>query len=287
MRLLKRTCKKLIMFFLLISGLPFFIRNYYQKNRVTVVVYHDVSVSSFLRHVRYLKKYYNFITLYEFSAYLKGNKLPPYPLLFTFDDGHKNNYKLLPIFKDYLIRPVIFIVTGIIGTDSAYWFQLVNEEEKKYLKNIDNRKRIFYIKKNCENKKTKERKALSVKEIMEMKDYVDFASHTVTHPCLSRCTIQELIFELKESKKIILERFRENVFSLAYPNGDYSEEVLEKMSETGYSLGFTLVPGYNYFNTNPLLIKRFSISDDVPNSELILKSTGIWWILKNRITNFF
>ena len=55
---------------------------------------------------------------------LNWARVPERALVVTFDDGHRGNHRLLPIFRRYGIRPTIYLCSQIVGTQRGYW---VNE----------------------------------------------------------------------------------------------------------------------------------------------------------------
>ena len=82
----------------------------------------------------------------------------------------------------------IFLTSGIIGTNKAFWW---NHNHSKYnneeLKKIPDSERIKVLKESNfdEDKELAQREALSLDEIHQMNEIVDFQSHSVTHPILN------------------------------------------------------------------------------------------------------
>ena len=66
---------------------------------------------------------------------------------------------------------------------------------------------------------------------------VEFGSHTCTHPVLSRCGIEELTYELRQSRRVLSARLGRNIDTFAYPHGepaDYDERAMEAVKAAGY-----------------------------------------------------
>lgn len=273
--------RNLFFFMLSISGLPVLIRRFFQKKTVTVLLYHNTRVDCFESHLKYLTARYTPITLSEFRAYmLYGNKLPEFPLLITFDDGHQGNYELLQLFKKYKIRPVIFLVSGIINTEERFWWMGIESKSTlKRMKKLPNPERKEILKSQRKNKAVFPR-ALNRDEIEEMKPYVDFECHTANHPILTQCNHNEIMIELNESREILESDYGLKITSIAYPNGNWNEQVLKLTAECGYEFGFSLIPGFNRRKTKRLLIHRFSATDNSGIHELSVKSCGLFWFLK-------
>jgi len=208
-------------------------------------------------------------------------KIPNKALIITFDDGHKGNYKILPIIKKYDIPITIFVCSGIIGTNRHFWFKHDTIDSSE-LKNVPNKKRLEVLK-NRGFKQTQEfssRQTLSEEEIKEMKKEVDFQSHTMFHPCLPKCTYKEAKEEIFESKSKLEDRFGLNISAISYPNGDYSKRDIELCKKAGYDCGITVDYGFNTITTNPYRLKRLSVNDTDNLDELIVKSSGVWVYLK-------
>src|SRR5262245_4068409 len=108
------------------SGLPWLVRNVHARRRVTIILYHDPSPDVFEKHLKYLSRRYRFIGMHDLAAALEGGEwssLPSRSLIVTFDDGHKGNFALLPLFREHRVRPTIFLVSRVVNTRRHYWFK--------------------------------------------------------------------------------------------------------------------------------------------------------------------
>lgn len=81
---------------------------------------------------------------------------------------------------------------------------------------------------------------LSWDEIRKMRDsgLVSFGSHTVTHPILTKISIEQLKEEILHSKKIIEQHIGDQVKFFAYPSGKYNVEVENAVKSCGYEAAF-------------------------------------------------
>jgi len=85
------------------TGLPDFKRFFVQRNKLTIILYHEISSTTAEIQFTYLKKYYNLLSSQTFYNAIENNNnnnkglLPKNSLIITFDDGRIRNYKLLPI----------------------------------------------------------------------------------------------------------------------------------------------------------------------------------------------
>lgn len=76
------------------------------------------------RILRVLSRYYRFISFDDAVAMIIGKKkILPYSLVFTFDDGYRNNIThALPILKRYGAPATYFVSSGHIEKRRPYWF---------------------------------------------------------------------------------------------------------------------------------------------------------------------
>lgn len=104
---------------------------------------------------------------------------------------------------------------------------------------------------------------MSWDDVRELRDLgVAIASHTTSHPILTRLQPDALRNELEQSKRRIEEELGEACPIFVYPNGgaeDVSTEVVEAVSQAGYSLAFTLMDQINPKHPDPHRIDRISV----------------------------
>jgi poly-beta-1,6-N-acetyl-D-glucosamine N-deacetylase len=280
------TTREVAFFILRMSALPFLIRECLQRRQVTIIVYHRLDPRTADRHFAALRRRYNIISLAEYVAYRtdKAKSLPPKPLIVTFDDGHKSNYALKPVFEKHGIRPTLFLCSGLVGTRRAYWFDTeMNEEVRQSLKFVPDKVRLETLSRLGFSEKADGamRQAMSAGEIEEMKPLVDFQSHTVYHPLLPQCPASRAAAEISESKTELENKFGLSVYALAYPNGDYTAREVAAAEAAGYTCGLSLDHGFNSRTTPPFQLKRICISDDASVDELLVKTSGLWGVLRN------
>ena len=270
-----------------LSGLPFIFREIIQRKYVTVLYFHDIGPDAAELSFKLLKSLYNVISLNTFLDAYNSHKLENLPaksLIITFDDGHKENYRLLPIINKYRVPITIFLCMGIVGTNRHYWW---TERPAKIsfnkLMNLSNKKRLKILMNYGFSQKYEydERQALLTDEIKEMAlvKYINFESHTLFHPFLDRCDYNESLIECLKSKILLENDYGINVRSLSYPNGNYSQKVKKLLKLIGYECAFTVKPGYNNYKTDLFELKRFSTNDTTDINELIVKASGIWRLI--------
>jgi poly-beta-1,6-N-acetyl-D-glucosamine N-deacetylase len=268
------------------SGMPFLIREVIQRRKVTFVLYHSPDPLTLDKHLSWLRARYNVVALSDFRNAMESEgrpKLPPKSLIITFDGGAMQNYELLPIFKKHGVVPVIFLCSGVVATNRHFWWtENRGKIDNESLKDMPDAERLAALRESGfeEKKEYGVRQALSAQEIDEMKPNVDFQSHTVFHPCLTRCTTARARDEIAGSKRALLEEHGIDVSVLSYPDGDYSRDVIRFATEAGYRYGITVDWGFNGRRTDPFKLKRIAMADHAGPSELIVRVSGVWGLLK-------
>lgn len=143
-------------------------------------------------------------------------------VIITFDDGHISNYT-----HAYLIlQKYGFIATFFVTIKNI---------------NTPNGMRYEHLRQMCDN-------GMSI------------MSHTMTHAFLSDIPTSQILWELQESKKILENELGRPVSYLSLPGGRCSKVVKEIAKEVGYKGICTSIVGYNYPNTDPYSLRRWTIT---------------------------
>jgi peptidoglycan/xylan/chitin deacetylase (PgdA/CDA1 family) len=277
---------KIIFKFIRLSGLPYLSRQIIQRNRVTILLFHNINEEEAEMTFGCLSKRYNFIALSDFIEAVKNNhmgQLPKRGLIITFDDGYIGNYQLLPIIKKYSVPATIFLCSSIIDTNRHFWWTFTDKTPVLMkLTRISNEERLNMLSQSgfSQDMEFDSPQALQKSHIDEMKSHVDLQSHTKYHPTLLRCNDDEARKEIFGSKETLEKDYGLNIYAIAYPNGDYSERDILFAKEAGYTCGITVDFGFNNRATDPFRLKRLSVDDTDDINELIVKASGVWTFFK-------
>jgi peptidoglycan/xylan/chitin deacetylase (PgdA/CDA1 family) len=204
--------------------------------RVAVLGYHDFSeteretamrirTSKFRKQMEAIRQLgIPVIPMADFTAWKDGKKeIPDKAVVITIDDGWKSTYTdAFPILKEFGYPFTVFLYKDYVDGGG---------------------------------------KALTTPMIKEMMKYGGtVGSHSVTHPFpqavkASRKRGAEtydkfLDKEMGESKRFLEEKFGAPVTTYAYPGGFFTEEMLTKAGQVGYTHLFTVQPG-KVKRTNP------------------------------------
>lgn len=270
------------------SGVAWLTREIVQRHKVTFLLFHDMSAADAERNFSYLKRHYNIIGLNDYiEAVQKHQPLPQKALVITFDDGHISNYDLLAIIKRLQIPITIFLCSEIVGTRRHFWFRHSQEVKTKVesFKCIPNKQRLEELEAYGfeQQKEYLDTQALQKVQIEEMKPWVNFQSHTCFHPILPQCDDDTARKEIANSRGQLEKEFGLSINALSYPNGDYSARDLQLAKEAGYACGITVDTGYNDLKTDLFRLKRISAGDATSTTELMVKASGCYALLKHKL----
>jgi peptidoglycan/xylan/chitin deacetylase (PgdA/CDA1 family) len=100
--------------------------------------------------------------------------------------------------------------------------------------------------------------------VLAESDLIEIGSHTVSHPVLSKLSIEEQTIELTESKKYLEELLGREVVSFAYPYGtkyDYTAETVALVQECGYMTASSNVAEAIWKGTDRFQLPRLLVRD--------------------------
>ncbi|WP_042444256.1 polysaccharide deacetylase family protein [Azospirillum sp. B510] len=260
------------------------------RHAVTIVVYHDPTPEVLREHLRWYAKHYSFTTLDAVAGAMetgRWDRLPAYPLVITLDDGHRNNTALAALFREFDLRPTIYLCSGIVGTARPYWWKTAAADSigVERLKRVPDpeRRRLLAEAGDDPDRDGADRQAMTWDEIARMTDVADYGAHTRTHPILLRCDDRDCADEITLCRTELEDRLGQPCRHFAFPNGDFSDREVEEIRRAGYRTARSIDPGWNDAATDPLRLKAFPVSDDVTVDWLSVQLTGIpAWLRKRR-----
>ena len=126
-------------------------------------------------------------------------------IVLTFDDGYKDFFtQAWPILKKYQAKATVFVITARINQPGY----------------------------------------LSAQEIQELsRSGIEIASHTQSHPNLKNTSEANLKLQLEKSKSDLESLIGQPVYSLAYPSGQFNEQVVQAVADANYLAAVTTQEG--------------------------------------------
>jgi peptidoglycan/xylan/chitin deacetylase (PgdA/CDA1 family) len=145
------------------------------------------------------------------AALTQGAPLPTKPIVLTFDDGYRDFYdQAWPVLKQYGLKASSAVITNFVDKGD--------------------RGDTMYMNWNM------------VKEL-DRSGMVEIASHTLSHPDLSRTASAQRWQELSRSKEIIEQQIGHPCTAFVYPSGKYDGATVSDASRAGYQIAFTTNDG--------------------------------------------
>lgn len=247
-----------------------------------------IDIEMFERLVEFLHANYNLYTLYQLSAhYQEHGEYPKDAVVLTFDDGYRSFKEYaLPVLQNYRVPSTIFICPQLVDTGEVIWpDQLIDAFEAGRTSVKDRQELTDYLetlkKMDMENRSEALSGTISrhdsagrecidndgselmgwdeIREVLST-GLVEIGSHSMTHSILANESNERAEYEIKESKNVIEKRLGVNVHSFCYPNGqsgDYSEDNVRSVEESGYVCAVTSEFGFVDMSSSPFLLARF------------------------------
>lgn len=202
---------------------------------IPVLMYHSIEYEKgntarlpkekFKEQMKYLKENnYTTLSLEEAYDFFMSNKpVPEKAVVLTFDDGYVDNYvEAFPILKELEFKATFFVITDLVDKIPSYM-------------NLD-----------------------QLKELQASGMYIE--SHTVNHEHLNQLSYEKQVKTLKESKEFLEKSLNKKIQYFAYPYGEFTEETLTAVKETGYKMAFTTAGRWSDKTDGILTLDRVFIS---------------------------
>jgi peptidoglycan/xylan/chitin deacetylase (PgdA/CDA1 family) len=194
-----------------------------------------ISLRRFEAQMRYLHSQgYTTLSMDDVIRFLKGEPFPAKIVAIHFDDGWKSALQAIPILNQYGFKASFWIIAGKgIGWPHMDWDE--------------------------------------VHALAENSNF-DIFSHTMTHPWKANDTLldwinnrvpgkglEEVNWELTESRRVLEEKLGKPVAYLAWPSGFYNDSLIALAQKAGYSALLTIDDGLNHPGDDALRIHRTMI----------------------------
>jgi len=202
---------------------------------------------------------YEFISLDELYDILKNQKKVNKKIIFTLDDGYKDNYEIAyPIFKKYNVPFTIYLTTSFPDRNAMLWWyvledliikndELVVDNVKYICKSYEEKNRVFLAirnkilkldQKNLLNElnnlfknykidwfSKNEELCMSWEDVLNLsKDSLcTIGGHTKNHYAFNKLSEDEIIDEVEGANKKIEEKIGKDIEHFAYPFGSINE----------------------------------------------------------------
>lgn len=185
---------------------------------------------------------------FTISELVKLDEIPEKSFVITFDDGYEDNFtNAFSVLQKYNFKATIYLVPN----------QTINHWEEKNTTVLSN--------------------LLNEKQILEMQNsgLIEFGSHTLSHVNLSTISDEQLINELRESKKEVENITKKECEAFAYPYGKFDDKIVQAVKNAGYKNATVVKRGLFEQNDDIFTIKRIGILGTESFFDFILKISRI------------
>lgn len=192
-----------------------------------------VAPSFFEKHLQHMvAQGYTSIDLDSLVAIMEGRMAGPLkPVVLTFDDNNLNAYEAgVPLMEKY----------GITAT----FYQIADKLDSATT--IDREKTLDLLRRGF-----------------------DIQSHTMTHRVLTGLSVEQMDWELKESKRILEELTGKPINHVAYPGTAHNATVRERTKLAGYVTGTLMDPRYVTEGADYYKLPRIMMTDETNLSKVL------------------
>ena len=264
-----------------------------------------IPVQTFAAQMEHIQQHCCVLPLDELVERRARRDVPGRALAITFDDGYKDNYtNAFPILRGLNLPATIFLTTGGIESGEWLWhdkvfeafhytnaqqlnlkgqgYSLSTKREKsvaldailKKLRELHPEERDRYIQDLIEELKPEHQSfsgqdKLAWNEVKTMSEHnITFGAHTVSHPILSRLSLEEAGQEIMDSKNVIEKHVNGQVRLFAYPNGsrkDFNQSTKDLLMNNGFQCAVTTIWGTNDQETDVFELRRMNVENIAPS----------------------
>ncbi|MDQ2719834.1 MAG: polysaccharide deacetylase family protein [Bacteroidota bacterium] len=251
--------------------LVFYFHGLYESNAEKQLGHIDpqnnVTVAQFSEFIDYfLQHNYYFIKPEDLLKDL--DKDQPYAMI-TFDDGYFNNILAVEILNKYKIPASFFITTKNVFENKSFWWDIIYKyrtkgglnletirKEQAHLKNFKYSYIEKYIIENfgskCAEPWSDIDRPFTCAELknFSQNSFITIGNHTHNHSILTNYSEEEIKEDFTESNKLLLSLIGFKPRSIAFPNGNFNNSILNIARDAGFEFAFTT---QNYINNLPII----------------------------------
>ena len=209
-----------------------------------------ISTEHFLRHVRFLRRYYNVVSLTDAIAMLRAHRVTVPTVVITIDDGYRDNFLTLRAIREHVDVPItLFVTTEHVTKGSEFSHDVANDRHGFA--------------------------PLTWAQVAQLRrEGCEIGSHTRTHfDCASNDPVA-LHDEIVGSKRDLQAELGEPATAFAFPFGrpaNISPEAMRLATET-YGCVLSAYGGSNFAASGVTHLRRWGYRNDLWETELQLQS---------------
>ena len=237
-------------------------------------------------------KYYSPVSAETVVAAIRGEeRLPDYPVWFTFDDGLPSTFDAGQTLNEHGISATAYVCPATVSRPGRLWFQTYEAALLAGL--LDPRQGPQYNLRQLKSAPDGERRRL----IAELEDRLgptedsfplsvsvdrlrawaaqghSIGNHTWDHPCLDTCTEERQVRQVIDAHEA-LHSWGFAPVHFAYPNGNHTERTEATLRDLGYATGVLFDHHLTRDKSQPLRLSRLRIDSDATDRRALSILSG-------------
>ncbi|MFD2329647.1 polysaccharide deacetylase family protein [Cohnella sp. GCM10020058] len=225
---------------------------HYYRNRVIVLMYHDVSpsptdvhslsASNFERQLQLMKdNNFHWITMSQYRNFILHDRpVPENAVLLTFDDGYESFYKYAyPLLKRYGAPATSFLIVGTVGNPKMPGVEKLNWDQVKEMhrSGIDFYSHTYNLHYYAPTDARGKHPEPALSSRLYLKDKGRRETQTEYEARVDA--------DLKQANDVLKQELGEDNHVLAFPYGAFSESLLQICRKRGIDVTLTVKSGLN------------------------------------------
>ena len=194
---------------------------FYTSKKSKVIFYHDIhDVTQYTTMSTPIELFIKHIQIIRENGYeIVSEITEDYGQIeICFDDGFSGIYDNIEVIKKFSIPLNLFVISSFLGKENY-----INTEQLIALNNLPQ---------------------------------ITISSHTNTHQALDLISEKSIIEELEKSKNTLEALLKTEVNSICFPEGKFSEKVIELANKLAYKKQYSSIPGFYYAKDYTTVIHR-------------------------------
>jgi poly-beta-1,6-N-acetyl-D-glucosamine N-deacetylase len=221
---------------------------------ITPIYFHNPNKRLFRQCVKWLRRNgYTFITAEQLIEFLhRGAPVPRGAVWLSCDDAYRDWLDvMLPVIREAEVPVTMFVPSGVVENGGQLpWVRHTGQE----------------------------RDTLTVSDLKTVAQLpqVTIGGHTVTHTITADLPDDKTRYELGHSRLALESWTGSRVECFAYPEGLYNGHERRILAELNYRMAATTRTEFITRDTDPYLVPRFCVPDNVWFPEAICNMVGAW-----------
>jgi len=184
--------------------------------------------------------------------------------MLTFDDGYYNNTWALDVLEQFQVPATFFISSDQVLQDKAFWWdafsrqlalsglaQRAQKAEINAIKTLTSERIEDLLQqrfgKSVLRPQTDLDRPFTTAELRDFarSKWVSLGNHTRNHAILTNCSTSDMAGQIRDCQQALASIVGYAPIAIAYPNGNYSNEVVAAAVDAGLRIGFGVRPFRN------------------------------------------